>query len=294
MPAHRCVRLTAVALVERGGRFAVDRLRSRAVAGAACCRSGPTRTPAKRSPPRSKAGSTDPDGSVSLLVGYFNRNSKQALDIPIGPEQPHRAGRPRLRAADALPAGPPVGRVHDPAAEGLRRQEAHLDDRRQRPDHQHPAERAPAVSGRAVRRERHGQHAAGAALRAGRRASTPVRRSASRRRLTATVGEPLTLTAWVTDKPAKIIVNVPRPPGGGGGRGRAPRPDLAADVEHAPRSRRTSPSARRSRRSTRPPTARRRPPPPSARPATTSCARRRNDSQAKAAAGFSAAGRTRT
>src|SRR4030095_9690739 len=43
--------------------------------------------------------------------------------------------------------------------------------------------------------------------------------------LTAKVGEPLALSAWVTDKPAKIIVNVPRPPGGGG-RGRGPRPDL--------------------------------------------------------------------
>ena len=47
--------------------------------------------------------------------------------------------------------------------------------------------------------------------------------------LTATVAEPLTLPAWVTDKPAKIIVNVPRPPGSGSanaGRG-GPRPDLA-------------------------------------------------------------------
>jgi hypothetical protein len=41
--------------------------------------------------------------------------------------------------------------------------------------------------------------------------------------LTATVGEPLTLPAWVTDKPAKITVNVPRPPGGGGGGGRGRR-----------------------------------------------------------------------
>ena len=56
-----------------------------------------------------------PDGSVTLLVGYFNRNMKQVLDIPVGPEQPDRAGRPRLRPADALPAAPAVGRVHDPA-----------------------------------------------------------------------------------------------------------------------------------------------------------------------------------
>src|SRR5215469_2937054 len=29
---------------------------------------------------------TNPDGTFSLLLGYFNRNSKQDLDIPIGPE----------------------------------------------------------------------------------------------------------------------------------------------------------------------------------------------------------------
>jgi hypothetical protein len=28
---------------------------------------------------------TNPDGSYSLLYGYFNRNQKENLDIPIGP-----------------------------------------------------------------------------------------------------------------------------------------------------------------------------------------------------------------
>ena len=28
---------------------------------------------------------TNPDGSFSLLLGYYNRNSRQALDIPVGP-----------------------------------------------------------------------------------------------------------------------------------------------------------------------------------------------------------------
>src|SRR3981081_2625895 len=27
----------------------------------------------------------NPDGSFSLLLGYYNRNSKEALDIPVGP-----------------------------------------------------------------------------------------------------------------------------------------------------------------------------------------------------------------
>ncbi len=34
------------------------------------------------------------DGSVSLLIGYFNRNLKQTLDIPIGPENRIEPGGP--------------------------------------------------------------------------------------------------------------------------------------------------------------------------------------------------------
>ena len=36
----------------------------------------------------------NPDGSYSLLVGYFNRNSKQALDIPVGPNNKIEPGDP--------------------------------------------------------------------------------------------------------------------------------------------------------------------------------------------------------
>ena len=37
----------------------------------------------------------NPDGSVSLLVGkYFNRNKKEALDIPIGPNNRIEPGGP--------------------------------------------------------------------------------------------------------------------------------------------------------------------------------------------------------
>jgi hypothetical protein len=35
-----------------------------------------------------------PDGSVRLLIGYFNRNLKQTLDIPIGPENRIEPGEP--------------------------------------------------------------------------------------------------------------------------------------------------------------------------------------------------------
>jgi len=36
----------------------------------------------------------NPDGSFSLLVGYFNRNKKEALDIPIGPNNRVEPGGP--------------------------------------------------------------------------------------------------------------------------------------------------------------------------------------------------------
>jgi hypothetical protein len=36
----------------------------------------------------------DKDGSISLLVGYFNRNTKQQLDIPIGPNNRIEPGGP--------------------------------------------------------------------------------------------------------------------------------------------------------------------------------------------------------
>jgi len=35
-----------------------------------------------------------PDGSIALLVGYFNRNLKQVLDIPIGPDNRIEPGGP--------------------------------------------------------------------------------------------------------------------------------------------------------------------------------------------------------
>lgn len=36
----------------------------------------------------------NPDGSISLLVGYFNRNTKQELDIPVGPNNRIEPGGP--------------------------------------------------------------------------------------------------------------------------------------------------------------------------------------------------------
>src|SRR5262252_4622751 len=36
------------------------------------------------------------DGSVNLLVGYFNRNTKQELDIPVGPNNRIEPGGPDM------------------------------------------------------------------------------------------------------------------------------------------------------------------------------------------------------
>jgi hypothetical protein len=37
-----------------------------------------------------------PDGGVYLLVGYFNRNAKQSLDIPVGPDNRIEPGGPDM------------------------------------------------------------------------------------------------------------------------------------------------------------------------------------------------------
>ena len=51
------------------------------------------------------------DGTFTMLFGYFNRNAKQALDIPIGREQSHRARRSGHGPAHLLRDPPAVGRL---------------------------------------------------------------------------------------------------------------------------------------------------------------------------------------
>ena len=36
----------------------------------------------------------NPDGSFSMLIGYYNRNMKEALDIPVGPNNRVEPGGP--------------------------------------------------------------------------------------------------------------------------------------------------------------------------------------------------------
>ena len=54
----------------------------------------PARERARASPPRSKAGIRIPTARYTLLIGYFNRNMKQTLDIPVGPNNRIEPGGP--------------------------------------------------------------------------------------------------------------------------------------------------------------------------------------------------------
>ena len=106
----------------------------------------------------------DKDGSVRLLVGYFNRNTKQEFDIPAGPNnriEGIEGGPDKGQPTHFLP-GRQWGAVLDRAAEGLRQQEGDVDDRRQRP-HQHRHAAHPGrLHRRALRRRGEQEHAADA------------------------------------------------------------------------------------------------------------------------------------
>lgn len=65
-----------------------------ALAVAAGAQRGQTAPTLPLDPPRERGASVspayegwyqNPDGSFSMLIGYYNRNTKQALDIPVGP-----------------------------------------------------------------------------------------------------------------------------------------------------------------------------------------------------------------
>ena len=76
----------------------------------------------------------NPDGSFTLLLGYFNRNQKQTLDIPVGPDNRIEPGGPdQGQPTHFLPRRQwGVFTVRVPADFG--EQEADVDDRRERQD----------------------------------------------------------------------------------------------------------------------------------------------------------------
>ena len=74
----------------------------------------------------------NPDGSFTMLFGDFNRNSKQTLDVAVGPNNRIEPFGPGCRPADALRSQARMGRVHREGAEGLRHQEGGVDADRKR------------------------------------------------------------------------------------------------------------------------------------------------------------------
>jgi hypothetical protein len=168
------------------------------------------------------------DGSASLLVGYFNRNLKQVLNLPVGPLNRIEPGGPDYgQPTHFLPRRQwGVFTIPVPKDFGDRKLTWTIVANGQTtsiPLSLHPKYQVEPF-------EEKGMGNTPPMLRfepAGPVHTGPPDGIALT--LTATVAEPLTLPARVTDKPAKIIVNVPRPPGSGSANSRrgGPRPDLA-------------------------------------------------------------------
>ena len=86
LPARRVVRTAAILTV---GIFAVpERLLTQELPLAPMRASGQSVTAAY------EGWFRDSDGQVSLLVGYFNRNTEEVLDIPVGPDNRIEPGGP--------------------------------------------------------------------------------------------------------------------------------------------------------------------------------------------------------
>ncbi len=148
------------------------------------------------------------DGSISLLVGYFNRNQKQALDIPIGPNNRIEPGGPDFGQPTHFLAGRQYGvfAIRVPKNFGTQQLTWTLTANGQTnaiPMHTKPdwvVEPFEDAGSRntppTVRFEPAGKTVAGP--------PTGVATT-----LTAMAGEPLLLTAWATDEPARVNVATP-------------------------------------------------------------------------------------
>ena len=124
----------------------------------------------------------NPDGTFTLLIGYLNRNQKQALDIPVGPDNRIEPGGPdQGQPTHFLPRRQwGVFTVDVPADFGERT--LTWTHRGQRQDDRRPDGPQSALRGRAVQGRREQEHAARAAFRTGRLAvpgsAAPHRRHA--------------------------------------------------------------------------------------------------------------------
>ena len=161
------------------------------------------------------------DGSINLLVGYFNRNTKQELDIPIGPNNRIEPGGPDLGQPTHFLTGRQWGvfTIKVPKDFGAKKLtwtivsngQTNVITMHTKPEWvveplEDPANKnTPPV----LKFSEDGPGLSG----------PPVGIAAT---YAATVGVPLTLTVWATDEGPKI--NVPEPPpdrGRGRGRGDA-------------------------------------------------------------------------
>jgi hypothetical protein len=166
----------------------------------------------------------DKDGGIRLLIGYFNRNSEQALDIPIGPNNRIEPGGPDQGQPTHFLVGRQFGvfAVKVPKDCGGRQLtwtlvvngQTNVIPMHIKPDWVvEPFEDAGSKNTPPVLRFQPG----------GPTASGPP--SGILTKYAATVGEPLTLDAWVTDEPPKL--NVVPNQSRGRGRGAAAAPPIA-------------------------------------------------------------------
>jgi hypothetical protein len=170
----------------------------------------------------------DKDGTVRFLVGYLNRNTKQEFDIPAGPNNRVEPGDPDQGQPTHFNAGRQWGvfTIKVPKDLGTKKMSwtivangfTNTISLHTRPEWiVEPYEDAAQKNTPPVLRfEAEGPSFTG-----------PPSTIATT--YTATAGEPLAVTTWVTDEGSKLNIPPPAPAGRGRGRGRG-----AADAEFPP------------------------------------------------------------
>ena len=213
------------------------------------------------------------DGSFSMLIGYYNRNSKEALTIPVGPNNQIEPGDPDQGQPTFFEMGRQWGVFVIKVPKDFGDKVDPLDDHRQRRNAVGAVLAEQGLSDHAVQGARHGQPAADAVVQRGRRESHRAagrhRRQLQRRRQSA--GRDHGLCRRREGEGQQ-----------GGQRGHASRCTSIAVPATSP----SSAPASRCRKAGEPITHRRRSP----RRANTCCACRPTMNRVKAAAAFSVAG----
>ena len=78
------------------------------------------------------------DGTFTMLVGYFNRNAREALDIPVGPNNRIEPGGPDMGQPTYFETRRQWGVFTIQSAEGFRNKEADVDADGQRGNQRRP------------------------------------------------------------------------------------------------------------------------------------------------------------